>query len=819
MYQRNGFRHFTAIFALGFCIVLPPVTGAAEEIPNTKKPWQCTLRLLDPDGKPVAGGKVTAYQETKKRTPGMQVWEILTPVDPSEAVSDENGRVTIRYPEEPAKTLYIEVNAEGFVPLRYVFGENELFVDLSDNNEIPSEFDVHLSPGVPAGGVVRGSDGEPLEGAVVVVQGWEAVCETENTPEPVEICFLILKTDAAGKWACRVPRPDQEKLALPERELTKREAAELLEELKSGAVVDNLPVTVTVNHSDYAPKEIYWVPEQVFQSLEPHQKLLHALKEAGYVAGTTFNVVLEKGVDLPGRVVDESGKPLPNVRVLLKADTDGMPRLATAETGKDGRFVARHLLEEPSILFATRAGFSPCIRSLEVAADTGPLRLVMKKAGRIQLTVRDSSGQAVRAEVVVHGAGQEFLNCPLDLLDRTDDKGNWTWDSAPVAPCSYEISAEGFETIYRTLPPGEHTITLTRPGFVIGRVIDAATKAPIGRFFVSRKKVVKNDSSLILGDGNRALRDGDWRNLFASEAPDGIFRCICREEQGLGTMRPVSDDPGDDPAPEIPEPEYLGVILRVEAEGYLPATSKTLPWQEDDVEVTFEMKKAASLAGRIVDAKGRPVGGAEVALIAEDRPAIILDRCNRSGFQETIWVSPQEFHKGETDPCYFSDSFDFYNPDEPLSKQPSHARSDKAGRFTLFPQKAPYELVVAHKDGFAQVTNDTWKPGSDIVLGPWASLEGIVERNGKPLPEAEVQIDSAVSPDAAGTPSVLGSIHVEMDANGRFQLDRLPPGKVRILGWTEDGDFPSNLEVKTVTLSPGETKKVRLDGDEKEEKN
>ena len=373
---RNGFRLLAAIFALGFCLVLPFAVHAGEEQANTKKPWQCTLRLLDPDGKPVDGGKVIVYQETKEWMPGTPAWEVFAPVDPSEHVSDKNGRVTIRYSEPPAKALYIEIKAEGYIPLRYAFGEGEWSVDGPDIGEIPREFDVHLSYGVQAGGVVRGSDGKPVEGAVVVVLAKGGLSETTGSPEPLDTFFLVLKTDAAGKWACRVPPPDEE-LEMPASELSEIQAAEMLQELNGEFDIDDVLVTVTVFHSDHAPKKTRCLPEEFFRLFKPHKELLRAFEKAGFVAGTTFDVVLENGVDLTGRVVDESGKPLEK-----RALSCSGPRLTwclavvTAETGEDGRFVIRHLLEEPSILFASRDGFAPCIRLLEVAADTEPLQLV-----------------------------------------------------------------------------------------------------------------------------------------------------------------------------------------------------------------------------------------------------------------------------------------------------------------------------------------------------------------------------------------------------------------------------------------------------------
>ena len=362
-----------------------------------------------------------------------------------------------------------------------------------------------------------------------------------------------------------------------------------------------------------------------------------------------------------------------------------------------------------------------------------------KKGRLVKLMVRDSSGKAVCAEVTVCIDEGQFLDLPLGLPAKTDAEGNWTWNCAPVKPCSYRISADGFDTVLRDLPPGEHTITLKRPGFVIGRVIDAETKKPIERFFVSRKKVIENDYF--------TLSDSDWKNLFVADASDGVFRCVCPEGPKFHVTRTFTVDAGDGPETvELPEPKYLGVIFRIEAEGYLPATTKTLPWQEENVEVTFEMKKAAPIAGRIIDAKGRPVAGAEIVVVGEDLPAVDLDAFEHDGFDLTDWPSQDEFLKEEADRNGIVFSSEVYEANEAVPKQPRHTRSDKDGVFTLFPQTAPYELVVVHKDGIACVDSGRFKSSRDIVLNEWASIEGVVLVDDKPLPNTEIEIDPSASP-------------------------------------------------------------------------
>ena len=156
--------------------------------------------------------------------------------------------------------------------------------------------------------------------------------------------------------------------------------------------------------------------------------------------------------------------------------------------------------------------------------------------------------------------------------------------------------------------------------------------------------------------------------------------------------------------------------------------------------------------------------------------------------------------------------------------RPRHTCSDKAGRFTLFPQKGAYELAVAHKDGFVRVSSDAFEPGSDIVLAPWASLEGIVKSDGRPVPHTDIQID--VAPPLATAISLSLPVTAETDANGRFKVGRLPATKVTIapvydiLDLLPPSEDPTPLKArppKTIILSPGENKDFCLEWDGEKE--
>lgn len=793
MDHRNGFRRLAGTLALGFCLAFPLVVNAAEEAANTENPWQCTLHLLDPEGKPVAGGKVIAYQETKEWTREKPVWETYSPVDPREYVSDKNGHVVIRYPEMPAKAFYIEVNAEGFIPLRYVLLENDRPTPDEEIEDIPETFEVHLLPGVPAGGVVCDSDGKPIEGAAVIVQASGDSYEKAGTPRPQDGCFFVLKTDADGKWACHVPPPGK---ADDANLLLKGIDVEELAGFPDG-LVDHLfaTVRVTITHPMYAPTKLFCMPKEVRHLLETRGRNPEEDLDAKCVTGTTFDTVLKDTVEVCGCVVDESGKPLAGARLLLRTEVEMDSRRVDCVSGEDGRFVAKSVPPGPVGLYVLHNTCASHMEEMEINGEMCPLRIVMEKHKPVTLTIHDSAGNPVVADVEIEMVRDlerlAYVNMEHEIHTflasptESDANGIWTWQTASAQTFRYRISAKGFDTINKILPPGDHRITMKRKCVIVGHVVDVETKKSIERFFVSRKI----DKSGLRFFGSEV----GWNNGFVAEDSNGKVSFVAGISSD-DTTRVV----------EAPEPKYDAIFIRVEAEGYLPVVSKRIPWTEGPAEVTFELKKAAPVTGRIVDAKGRPVAGAAIAVAGENLPTAVLETDKWIGFRSTKWRSCGEWQRMEGELNAFDVSCDEIRTEEPTPRQPRYARSDEAGRFSLFPQKGPYLLVVAHEKGFVCLPSDRFAPGNDIVLNDWARVEGALKSGGKPAANASIEVSGSIGLDVCPTQLYWNGREAATDAAGRFSIERVPPGEVEISRRPDDDDWISLAEA---TLAPGETRK------------
>ena len=115
----------------------------------------------------------------------------------------------------------------------------------------------------------------------------------------------------------------------------------------------------------------------------------------------------------------------------------------------------------------------------------------------------------------------------------------------------------------------------------------------------------------------------------------------------------------------------------------------------------------------------------------------------------------------------------------------------------------------------------------EIVLQPWARVEGTVTIDGKPGVKETVEIVydhlgskplATLSPAEQAAQRILRDFRTQTDAMGHFVMDRVQPGKVEI-GRTvsvspKDGisDW-SHIKRKSVELAPGQTLVVNIGGD------
>ena len=254
-----------------------PVNLPAEQTVTLPKGKTIGGRVVDEDGKPVAGAKVTItyFAPDEGKTPPAEQPVIRAVLPWEMRQTDADGRWS--YAGAPPDAAEIRVHIQH---PDYARETNDFAVP-----PIQALFDGSakkvLERGVEIAGTVLDNDGKPVAGARV---------STVETTHVVNDYGVTTKTDAAGKF----------RLAhVPNRE----------------------PATVTVTAAGHAP-EMFEV--DVTKGVPPAQ-----------------SVVLSPGRTIRGRVVDPDGRPLEGVTLLVRGCRNKHSINPKATSDNDGKFAIK----------------------------------------------------------------------------------------------------------------------------------------------------------------------------------------------------------------------------------------------------------------------------------------------------------------------------------------------------------------------------------------------------------------------------------------------------------------------------------------------
>jgi nitrous oxidase accessory protein NosD len=183
---------------------------------------------------------------------------------------------------------------------------------------------------------------------------------------------------------------------------------------------------------------------------------------------------------------------------------------------------------------------------------------------------------------------------------------------------------------------------------------------------------------------------------------------------------------------------------------------------------------------RVVDARGSPVAGAQVALCTKDKGVTIGPTgllLNKMGGRSTEIV-----------------------------------QTDAQGRFS-FPQvPEEFQLVAAHESGFAWVADKELASSRDLPLQPWGRIEGTLRIGRETGGDKDVSLLGYINRDAIDQ-GVRYDYRTKTNAKGWFLFKKVPPGWMEVGYTTQVGDATWSDTCRTpVRVEPGESVKMMLGG-------
>ena len=460
--------------------------------------------------------------------------------------------------------------------------------------------------------------------------------------------------------------------------------------------------------------------------LEPF-KPLSALRDGSAV------LRLKRGTRIDGTVVAEGGQPVAGAEVFYGEGRGYGNSIPPLKTDDQGRFTFGIKPGTMSNLIAQAKGFGPALEHLKVGNGTLRVYLKLPQAHSIRGRVVDPAGKPVaHADVRLFWNGSEksagnFFGAAVTFSSTTDSDGRFEWKEAPATGVHAAIYAAGFAGTENLALASDqdHQVVLVPPTVVKGTVVDRNTGQPVDKFLLTLAAAWKPGDPLIWQRG--------WSWGKQAKRSPGSFEST------------------------IASPAHR-FLIRVQADGYFP---------EDSERFTSD-GKLHTLTYRLI--RGEPIRG---TIRNRDGSAA------RDGFVHVVPTHEDGWIE------YLTYPDDTRDTDSPRSVR---AKIGPDGMFSLPPQRENFSLLVLTDTGSLLVPKSQLHGDDVLRLEPWSRIIGTVTIDGKPAANLELQsYDPEESAPVVGEPRLVRRYHTSTDANGRFELPRVLPGRLTLAQWVKNG--------------------------------
>jgi len=535
-------------------------------------------------------------------------------------------------------------------------------------------------------------------------------------------------------------------------------------------------------------------------------------------------ITLPKFETVTVRVADREGKPLPD-SVVAYALTDEtatfggdasimlMPHLARRRFRTEDGAVTLQLTAGEYVFAASAPRYQP---KTETRTITKPVAfdLVLELGHAIRGRVHRGERPVSGAQVTIRG-GQVMRG---ERSATTDEKGLFVFESLPRGTYVIGIfkSEELIDKMLTTDAPSEVDVDLPPLGTLQGRVVDAATRAPIAAFLYTLEPLQADEP----GMRGRHMQRG-------SSGSDGTF----------SVSVPIG-----------------GYRLTAGSGGYLPSEPVEVRVTEDGAPpIEIALGRGATISGRVIDEDGKPLLEANVMIMND------VGEISRSARSATR-VSPAAATTGEDGAFSISGvatgpaqlvarrsgyamerrpidvdgdlQFDIVLPrglsitgvvtlnGKPVSGASVDAMTpavnadhqstmtDEQGRFTiagLVPGR--YTLNANRDEHHAQLENVDATQRREVVIELEGKGRGVIFGTVSGVPRSGGKITRGSV--FAQSPQV--GAEATIDDAGNYRIENAPAGTVEIVAHVETLQGSRSTMRKRVELAPGQSLRVDLD--------
>ncbi|HEY3852837.1 MAG TPA: carboxypeptidase regulatory-like domain-containing protein [Verrucomicrobiae bacterium] len=426
------------------------------------QPKDSQMRLTVVDSKtslPLADVKIRAWSGTGLVTDAAGICSFPMPV---------SGKGRFYYRITLAKPGYVS---------KYVIWSEAQKDKIED---IPSQYTVKMDPGVTIGGIVKNIKGEPIPGARVIFSG-PVVTNGQHERLTVAANYHAERTDDSGHWqnsevpedfkqfvfriihpeyvastfACEATDETNEAVTVlaPSNFLSGAAAMVLTHGIEvSGVVLDPsgkpaANVTITRNHEWRNPAAALTTGEDGrFEIANLRTGILFLTFQAQGLAAQSRELTLSNGMPemkigmkpgnhFQGRIVDASGKPIPNANVRTdRLDLGPLEYDWNGYSDDDGRFIWDSAPEGAHPYYFAATGYRSKAES-ELVADGHDNVIVLRK-------VEDGDKTVIDGNVIDAESKKPVTNFTVSLKEFKDDAVEHSRKAVAAAAGEYSVAVD-----------------------------------------------------------------------------------------------------------------------------------------------------------------------------------------------------------------------------------------------------------------------------------------------------------------------------------------------------------------------------------------
>lgn len=467
--------------------------------------------------------------------------------DKSLYYTDSQGRCNVMLPKGKLVSIDIRAQKQGYCTMRKSWSNYGSWgLDGAPLTHLPKRHILEMVPASALGGIVQDVEGEAIEGAKVGINS-----HLEEPSGTIHVNRTV-QTDEKGRWRI------------------------------DGVTGEEDRITLQVRHPDYGGNN--------GQNRHISGEAVLNTRSFKHVA------ILEKGVPITGRVLDEMGQPFAGAIVMLNVRYYAPSYVMTDASGTF-RFMCS---SDPSVyrqatsIVVEAPGYAPAQQIIQVPSKPENMEFRLKRGRSITCRVVDTKGQPIAGVWTAVDLLPEKRDYSIYLKD-TNDRGETHIRNAPHNDVTFHLLEQGYFSIRDhvvTTSENEVAFTMKRELRVHGTVTDAQTDQPIPNFEIA----VENESGGRTRTGNPVIfANGTYKVSFDETRPD---------------MRK----------------------LKVSAVGYESVTSDQIKNDEGEREINFKLTRSASfdkntagrpreqirptgvrrIKGTVRDEQGKPVPNAIV---------------------------------------------------------------------------------------------------------------------------------------------------------------------------------------------------------------